>query len=124
MLCFVAFESLIVFFMKDYLNIPAFYPVIPFGIGFIVFIACAVLNARGYRTNARRKKHPSYILSTTIIFVISAIIVSMVAVYLKAEVSNPAELLSYVIIPIVYLTNMLIFVAFYRMLSMNENTNR
>jgi hypothetical protein len=118
------FESLIVFFMKDYLNIPAFYPAIPFGIGFIVFITCAVLNARGYRTNVRRKKHVSYILTATIIFVISAIIASMVAVYLKADVSNPAQLLSYVIIPIVYLANMLIFVAFYRMFSMNESTNK
>ncbi|MBO5737045.1 MAG: hypothetical protein J6S04_04475, partial [Clostridia bacterium] len=124
MLCFVAFESLIVFFMKDYLNIPAYYPVIPFGIGFLVFIACAVLNARGYRTNARRKKHPSYILTSTIIFVISIIIVTMVAVYLKAQVSDPAQLLSYVVIPVVYLANLMIFVAFYRMFSTNESTNR
>ena len=123
MLCFVAFESLIVFFMKDYLNIPAYYPAIPFGIGFIVFIICAILNARGFRTNARRKKHPSYILSSTIIYVISVIAVTMVAVYLKAQISDPKQLLSYVIIPVVYLTNMMIFVSFYRMFSTNDNAN-
>ena len=124
MLCFVAFESLVVFFLKDYLNIPAYYPAIPFGLGFMVFIVCAILNARGYRTNARRKKHPSYILTTTIIFVISMIIVSMVAVYLKAQISDPKQLLSYVVIPVVYLANMMIFVAFYRMFSTNESANR
>ena len=124
MLCFVAFESLIVFFLKDYLNIPAYYPVIPFGIGFIVFITCAILNARNYRANARRKRHPSYILTMTIIFVISIIIVTMVAVYLKAQISDPTQLLSYVIIPIAYLANMMIFVAFYRMFSCNESANR
>ena len=124
MLCFVAFESLIVFFIKDYLNIPAFYPAIPFGIGFIAFIICAILNARGYHPNARRKKHPSYILSSTVIFVICAIIVTMVAVYLKAQISDPAQLLSYVIIPIVYLTNLLIFVAFYHTYSVNESNQR
>ena len=36
MLCFVAFESLIVFFLKDQLGVPAYYPAIPFGLGFIV----------------------------------------------------------------------------------------
>ena len=124
MLCFVAFESLIVFFLKDYLGVPAYYPAIPFGLGFIVFITCAILNARGYRTNARLKKHPSYILTTTIIFVICTIIVSMIAVYLKAQMSNPAQLLSYVVIPVVYLANMLIFVAFYRMNSVHNSVNR
>lgn len=124
MLCFVAFESLIVFFLKDQLGVPAYYPAIPFGLGFIVFIACAILNARGYRTNARVRKHPAYILSTTIIFVISTIAVSMVAVYLKAQMSDPAQLLSYVIIPVIYLANMLIFVSFYRMFSTNNSANQ
>ena len=124
MLCFVMFESLVVFFLKDYLNIPAYYPAIPFGLGFIVFITCAVLNARGFRTNARRKKHPSYILTSTIIFVICTIIVSMVAVYLKAQISDPKQLLSYVVIPVAYLANILIFVAFFRMFSTNESANK
>ena len=124
MLCFIAFESLIVFFVKDSLQIPAYYPAIPFGIGFIVFITCAILYARNYRPNARRKKHPSYLLTMTVLFVISIIIVTMVAVYLKAQISNPVQLLSYVIIPIVYLANMMIFAAFYYMFSVYESNNR
>ena len=124
MLCFVAFESLVVFFIKDYLNIPAYYPAIPFGIGFIVFITCAILYARNYRPNARRKRHPSYLVTMTVLFVISIIIVTMIAVYLKAQISDPAQLLSYVIVPIIYLANMMVFATFYYMFSVHESYNR
>ena len=120
MLFIVAFESLVVFFMKDYLQIPAYYPAIGFGVGFIAFIICAILYARGYKASARRKKHPSYFLTAAILFVISVIAVTMVAVYLKAQLSNPTQLLSYVIIPIAYFANILIFATFYYTFSFRE----
>ena len=113
MLCILAFESLVVYFTLDYLRLPGYYPAIAFGVGFIAFIICAILHARGYRSNVRRKKHPSYILTNIVIFIICVIITTMVAVYLKAELSDPAQLFSYVIIPIAYLSNILVFTAFY-----------
>jgi hypothetical protein len=117
MLCIVAFESIVVFFTKDYLGVPAYYPAIGFGIGFFAFLVCAILHARGFRPNVRRKKHPSYLLTTAILFVICVIAVTMIAVYLKADISNPAQLFAYVIVPVVYLSNILIFTAFYHMFS-------
>ena len=119
--CIIAFESLLVFFLKDYLGVSYVYPVIGFAVGFIAFIICAILYAMGYKPRVRRKKHASYILTTSVVFVIGVIIVTMIAVFFKAEISNPAQLLSYVLIPVIYLANMLIFSAFYRVFSVKES---
>ena len=54
-------------------------------------------------------------------FIIGVIIVTMVAVYMRAQLGNPAELLSYVIVPVVYLSNILVFSAFYYMFTFREN---
>ena len=120
-LCIVAFESFIVYFMQDYLGINALYPAIWFTVGFVAFLVCAILYACKYKPNVKRKKYPSYILSAAIIFVIAVIVVTMIAVYFKAQVSVPSELLSYVIIPVIYLVNILIFVAFYYTFSLRSN---
>jgi hypothetical protein len=112
-LCIVAFESLVVFFAKDYLGVSILYPALGFTAGFIPFIVCAILYASGYKPNAKRKKHASYIVTAIIAFVICVILVTMIAVYMKAQVSLPSQLLSFVIIPIAYLANILFFVAFF-----------
>jgi hypothetical protein len=117
LLCIVAFESLIVFFMKDYLQVSYLYPIVGFAVGFIAFLVCAIFYAKGYRPNARLRKHPSYFLTSAVIFVISVIIVTMIAVYCKAQVTEATQLLAYIIIPVVYLANILLFTAFYHLFS-------
>jgi hypothetical protein len=121
MFCIVAFESLIVFFLKDMLQVSPAYPAIGFGIGFLAFLVCVILYAYGFRPHARRKKHPSYILTLTICFVIAVIAVTMVAVYSQAQMSNPAQLCKYVIVPVAYLANILVFALFYYLFSKREN---
>ena len=119
--CIVAFESLVVFFIKDYIGVDALYPAIGFALGFATFITCAILNACGYKSHARRKKHPSYVITAAVVFVICVIIVSMVAVYCKAQMNDPAQLFAFVIIPVIYLANILIFTAFYRLFSVKAS---
>ena len=120
-LCIVAFESLLVFFAKNYLSVSILYPIIGFTAGFIPFIVCAILYASGFKSNVKLKKHASYILTTAIIFVICVILVTMVAVYMKAQISLIPQLLAYIIIPIGYLINMLLFVAFYYTFSVKDS---
>ena len=112
-LCIVAFESLVVFFAKDYLGVNVIYPAVGFTAGFIPFIVCAILFACGYKPNVKCKKHATYILSAAIVFVICVILVTMVAVYFKAQVSLFPQLLSFVLIPIAYLLNILFFAIFF-----------
>jgi peptidoglycan biosynthesis protein MviN/MurJ (putative lipid II flippase) len=121
--CIIAFESLLAFFLKDYLGVSYVYPIIGFAGGFGVFIVCAILYAMGYKSRVRLKKHATYILTTAVLFAIGVILVSMIAVFLKAELNDPAQLLSYVLFPVLYLLNMLIFVGFYYMLSKKEAAN-
>ena len=115
--CIILFESLTVFFLKYFLNVSYVYPIVGFVGGFALFITCAILHACNYRPNARRKKHPTYILTATVIFVIAVIIVTMIAVYCKAQMSIPSQLFSYVVIPVIYLLNIIFFVAFYHLFS-------
>ena len=117
MFCIVAFESLVVFFLKDMLQISPAYPAIGFGIGFIAFLICAILHAYGFRPNARLKKHPSYILTSAICFVIAVIATSIIAVYSNAQMSDAAQLSKFVVIPIAYFANILIFALFYHLFS-------
>lgn len=121
--CIVAFESLIVYFMRDFLHVSPVYPIVGFAVGFVLFVICAILNACGYRPHAKRKKHPSYILTMSVIFVITVIIVTMIAVYFKAQMGDPAQLLSFVIIPVVYLLNILFFGVFFHLFSLKESKN-
>ena len=115
--CIIAFESLAVYFVRNYLGVSALYPVLGFTAGFIAFITCSILYACGYKQRTRRKKHPSYLLTTAVIFVTAVIAISMIAVYCKAQISEPSELLAYVLIPVGYFANILIFAAFYYIFS-------
>ena len=121
--CIIAFESLLTFFVKEYLGVNAAYPAIGFAGGFITFIACAILYACGYKPRARRRKHASYILTSAIVFVICVIVATMIAVYCKAQMSNPAQLLSFVVIPVVYLLNIPFFAVFYYLFSVRASRN-
>jgi hypothetical protein len=120
--CIIVFESLLVFFLKDYLGVSYAYPAIGFAVGFAAFIVCAILYATGYKPRVRRKKHATYIATTAILFVIGVIIVTMIAVFLKAELSLLPQMLSFVVIPVAYLANILIFTAFYRVFSIKESS--
>ena len=122
-LCIVAFETLAVFFLKDRLNQKAIYYATVFaGIGFITFVAAAILYASRYKPHVKRKKNPSYVLTSVIVFVIATIAVMMIAVYFKADVlSNSSDLLSYVVVPVCYLINVILFAALYYMFSTKEN---
>jgi hypothetical protein len=122
--CIVAFESLVVFFMKDLLKVSPAYPAVGFSAGFVMFLTCCILYAMSYKPNAKRKKHPSYLITMAVMFVISVIVVTMVAVYCKAQMSDPAQLLSYVIIPVAYLLNILIFALFYRTFSVKDSVRK
>lgn len=113
MFCIVAFESILVFFGLDYLQISPIYPILGFSVGFVVFMTCTILYTLRFRPHAKFKKHPSYLITTAIVFVIGVILITMIAVYLNAELAVPSELLSYVIVPTVYLLNLPIFVIFF-----------
>ena len=121
--CIIAFESLIAFFIKDYIGVNAMYPAVGFALGFVMFIVCSITYACGYRPRARRRKHASYILTAAVVFVITVIVVTMVAVYCKAQMSDPAQLLSFVVIPVIYLMNIIFFAAFYYSFSVRASKN-
>lgn len=121
--CIIAFESVCVYFAKDYLGVSVLYPVIGLALGAITFIVCAILYACAFKPNAKRKKTAPYIATACIFFVISIIAVTMIAVYFKAQLSIPAQLLKFVVIPVAYLLNMVLFAIFYRSLSLNEPKN-
>ena len=108
--------------MKDFLGVTALYPILGFIGGFLPFVVCAILYATGYKPRVRRRKHPSYIVTSAVIFVITVIIVTMIAVYFKAQVSNPDELLAYIILPVVYLANILVFTGFYYLFSVRSSS--
>ena len=115
--CIVAFEALFAYFIRGYLGVSLLYPLLAFAIGFVQFITFAIMYAQGYKAKARRKKHSSYLLTSSVVFVISVIVTTMIAVYFKAEMSNPAQLLSFVVLPIAYLFNIVLFAIFYRLFS-------
>ena len=113
--CIVAAESIAAYFLKNTLGISVWYPVSAFAAATVLFIVCTILWANGFHSQARRSKHPSYFLTAAILFVICVIIVTMIAVYLKLDLSNSKTLLSYVVVPCVYLLNILFFAIFYHL---------
>ena len=119
------FESLAVFLLKDKLTQTAVYFACVFaGIAFILFVTAAILYAIRYKPNVKRKKHPTYISSAMIAFVIATIVVLMIAVYCKADIlSNSSDLLSFVVVPVCYLINVILFAALYYMFSTKETKN-
>ena len=122
--CIILAESLTVFFIKDTLNIPPWYAAIPFGIGFIFFGICAILYASGYKPQVRRQKHPAYFVNASIAFIVSIILVTMIAVYLKAELTLVTVLFAYVLIPVIFLANILLFAVFYYLFSKAKQTKK
>ncbi len=119
--CIMAFESLAIFFLKDYLGTTVLYPLTAFTVGFTQFAICAILYACGYRPRARKKKNAPYVLTAFVIFVICVILTTMIAVYFKAQASNPAELLAFVIIPVTLLLNILFFAGLFYLFSTKTN---
>jgi hypothetical protein len=114
-------ECLAVFFLRDTIGVNAIYPAVPFAIGFVAFIVCAILYACGYRSQERRTKSSSYMISALIIFVITVIATSMVAIYFKADLMNATELLKFIVIPVVFLLNIVLFAIFYRLFAKQTN---
>jgi hypothetical protein len=121
---FILTESLIVFFMRDTIGVSALYPVVPFAIGFSFFIVCAILYACGYRSQERKTKNSPYIVTSVIVFVITVIATSMVAIYFKASLTEPTELLKYVVLPVVFLLNIVLFAIFYHLFTRITTTER
>ena len=120
-LAFLLVECLIVFFMAEDLNVSFVYPLIPAIIGLVIFVVCALLYANGYQANAKlNKKSPSYIFSASVLFVIGVIVAAMVAVYCKAPLFEPNNLLVYLIIPTVLLTNIILFPVFFHFFSISK----
>ena len=120
--CVMAFESLIIYFLRGYLGVSVAYPILAFTAGFIQFAVCATLYACGYRPHARRKKHATYVVTAFVVFVIAFIIVTMIAVYLKAQISILSQLLAYVIIPVGLLMNILFFAGLFYLFSNKSNS--
>jgi hypothetical protein len=121
--CFLAVECIIVFFMKDTLGVPFFYPLIPLALGLIGFAICSILYASGYQPNAKlNKKSGGYIFSAVILFVVGIITASMVAVYCRAPLAEPTALLSFILLPAIFLTNIILYPVFYHFFAIsNEN---
>lgn len=119
--CIILFECIAVFFAKEYLGVNILYPVAGLAGGALVFLVCAILYLRGYKPNAKRKKNPSYWATSSVLFVISVILITMIAVYCKADLTHLPTMLASVLIPIGYALNLLLFVSFYHVLSKKEN---
>lgn len=115
--CFILAESLAVFFLKDLLEIPPLYPAIPFIVGFLFFIGCAIAYALGYKPQEKLPKRPSYIVTAMVLFVIAVIGVTMFAVYARAELALIPQFMSFVAIPVAYLLNVVFFAVFYYLFS-------
>ena len=112
--CFLAIECIIVFFMKESLGVSLYYPLIPLAVGLIAFAICSILYASGYQSAAKlNKRSGTYIFSAVILFVVGVIVASMIAVYFKAPLATPTVFLSYIVIPAVLLTNIILFPVFY-----------
>ena len=47
----------------------------------------------------------------------------MIAVYLKVDLKQPAELLKYVLLPVTYLLNLVFFAVFYYLFSLNSKNS-
>ena len=115
--CIVLAESISIYFFKDRLNVNGLYPFVAFSGGFLTFLICTIMYAGGYKPRVRRTKKCGYILTACVLFVIVTVLASMVAVYLKADLRSARELLAYVVIPVAYLFNIVLFSLFYRMFS-------
>ncbi|MBQ9729222.1 MAG: hypothetical protein IJV80_00220, partial [Clostridia bacterium] len=110
-------ESLSVFFLRDYLGLHIAYPVIALAVGLVMIGVIGTMYAFGYQANARRAKNPSYGTTASILFVIAVLITAMVSVYCKADLANVKSLLTFVVIPVIYLANILFFAGFYHLFS-------
>ena len=116
--CFLVIECVVVFLTKDSLNVPIYYPLIPLVTGLLAFAVCSVLYASGYQANAKlNKKSAAYIFSGVILFIVGTIIASMIAVYCKAPLAQPTTFLKFIIVPAVFMTNIILFPTFYHFLA-------
>jgi hypothetical protein len=121
---FILAEALTVFFLRDAIGVSALYPAAPFAIGFSFFIVCSILYACGYRSQERKTKNNSYIITSVIIFVITVIATSMVAIYFKANLADAKELLKFVVLPVVFLFNIVLYAIFYHLFTRHSTNDR
>ena len=120
--CLILAECLAVFFLRDVIGVGAIYAAVPFAVGFAAFIICAVLYACGYRSHERRTKSNSYLVSAFIVFGITVIATSMIAIYFKANLMDAKQLLKFIVLPIVFLLNIVLFAVFYRLFAKHTNS--
>ena len=112
--CFLALECILALIFKDALTVTPFYSLIPLSLGLIAFAICSVLYATGYQSNVKlNKKSATYIFTATILFFVGIIILSMVAVYCRVPLEDMATFLKFIIVPAVFLTNIILFPTFY-----------
>ncbi len=121
--CLLAIECIIVYFMKDTLGVTFYYPLIPMAIGLVGFAICSILYASGYQSNAKlNKQSGGAIFTAVILFFIGVIVASMVAVYCRAPLAEPTALLSFILLPAIFLTNLILYPIFYHFFAIsNEN---
>ena len=118
--CLLAVECIIVYFMKDNLGVPFYYPLVPMAIGLVFFAVCAILYACGYQSKAKLKKSGGPIFSAVILFFVGVITASMVAVYYRAPLAEPTVLLSFIALPAIFLTNLVLYPIFYHFFAISN----
>ena len=59
------------------------------------------------------KKSAAYIFTATILFFVGLIILSMIAVYCKVPLEQPVTFLKFIVVPAIFLTNIILFPTFY-----------
>ena len=107
--------------MKDTLGVTFYYPLIPMAIGLVFFAICSILYASGYQSNAKlKKKSGSSIFTAVILFFVGVITASMVAVYCRAPLDDPMILLSYILLPAAFLTNLILYPIFYHFFAISS----
>ncbi|MDY4894570.1 MAG: hypothetical protein SO532_01625, partial [Candidatus Borkfalkiaceae bacterium] len=116
-------ESISVFFFRNELGVNGLYPFVAFTGGFLTFLVCTIMYAGGYKPKVRKTKKCGYILTSFVVFVIVTVLASMVAVYLKVDLRSTAVLFAYVLLPVIYLFNVVLFALFYRLFSKTTNAD-
>ena len=89
-------------------GLPAFYPYFIWCVGLVVLLVTGLAYANHYGERALRRTGP-VLLNTVVAYVLLVIITLIVALTARADLSNSAQLATFVIVPIVFFLGVVLF---------------
>ncbi len=93
-------------------GLPAFYPYFIWGVGLAVLLVTGLAYANRYGERSLRRTGP-VLLNTIVSYILLVIITLIVALTARADLSNSAQLATFVIVPIVFFLGVILFGATY-----------